>query len=83
MALQVNLTYCNIPINGAYVRVKQVEATKNKIVAQLTYHADKDSQQFDAKAVLLESYELDGANPFVQVYEHLKTLPEFVDAVDC
>jgi len=28
-------------------------------------------------------YDMDGANPIAQAYAHLKTLPEFADAVDC
>ena len=28
-------------------------------------------------------YDIEGANPFKQAYEFLKTLPEFADAVDC
>lgn len=28
-------------------------------------------------------YEIAGNNPIAQAYEHLKTLPEFSDAVDC
>jgi len=29
------------------------------------------------------NYDLDGENPIKQAYIHLKTLPEFADAVDC
>lgn len=28
-------------------------------------------------------YDLDGLNPFIQAYAHLKTLPEFAGAEDC
>ena len=28
-------------------------------------------------------YVLDGPNPIKQAYLHLKTLPEFADAIDC
>jgi hypothetical protein len=28
-------------------------------------------------------YDISDANPFVQAYLHLKTLPEFADATDC
>lgn len=29
------------------------------------------------------NYDLSGANPYLQAYNHLKTLPEFSGAVDC
>lgn len=29
------------------------------------------------------SFDMNGANPIAQAYVHLKTLPEFADAVDC
>jgi hypothetical protein len=28
-------------------------------------------------------YDMNGSNPFKQAYLHLKTLPQFADAVDC
>ena len=28
-------------------------------------------------------YDLEGSNPFIQAYEHLKTLPEFANSTDC
>lgn len=29
------------------------------------------------------AYDISGENPLAQAYAHLKTLPEFVDALDC
>jgi hypothetical protein len=38
---------------------------------------------FFSEDVITAPYSLDGVNPIAQAYEHLKTLPEFADAVDC
>jgi hypothetical protein len=38
---------------------------------------------FIAEVVYTIGYTLDGDNPVRQAYLHLKTLPEFANAVDC
>ena len=83
MALSKNtVTASNLEIQDAYIKVAKVEVTKNLMGITISYSKDSDSEAFQ-KAIYSASYDLDGNNPIAQAYEHLKTLPEFADAVDC
>lgn len=67
----------------AYHRVEGVRLIgTSEIAFQLRSSKDKTSPHFsdiDFRA----AYDLNGENPLAQAYAHLKTLPEFADAVDC
>jgi hypothetical protein len=67
---------------NAYYRVCRINGDKNNLSVSVEVKNPD-------KAVVLETlfYEfapdLNGPNLFKQAYLHLKTLPEFADAVDC
>jgi hypothetical protein len=66
----------------AYIRVDNVNVTKNVCRFFVQTHKEKDGQVLDQKSHMI-SYEIDGVNPIKQAYESLKTLPEFAGATDC
>lgn len=68
----------------AYHRVEYVRVQgKTQLHFNLVSYKDKaTTTDFDSKSMSC-NYDMDGANPFVQAYLHVKTLPEFADAIDC
>lgn len=70
-------------VPGAYHRVDNVTIVgKNKIMFHVYKYVDA-SKPFFAEQAFESEFDLLGENPIAQAYAHLKTLPEFVDAVDC
>lgn len=66
---------------SAYVKVVSVNGNKNQVTATLDFAGDL--AQFTKQYHIPVSVE-DGAPNFIaQVYNHLKTLPEFAGAEDC
>ena len=65
-----------------YVKVVSIDGNKDFISAVVSF-----SQEAESTVVLNKTYQflldLEGPNPIKQAYLHLKTLPEFADAVDC
>ena len=84
MALQKTIqTIYGVTINDAYHRVENVSLlNKNALKFDLASYADKDSAAIVNKQYISD-YDLNGENPIKQAYLHLKTLPEFADAIDC
>jgi hypothetical protein len=70
-------------VNDAYCRVEKVTVTKNNAVAEVHYFKTKDSK----KAIEIWQHgfvpNLDGENFIKQAYNHIKTLEEYANAVDC
>lgn len=67
----------------AYHRVEEVRIEgKTKLVFSVRSYKEPGFAAFGDKACGCE-YALDGANPIEQAYTHVKTLPDFADAVDC
>lgn len=66
-------------VADCYVKVVSVSASKNGATAQVSFTAD------NLAGVKTYNFtpNMDGANFIRQAYEHLKTAPEFADAVDC
>lgn len=64
---------------NAYIKVESINGSKDNIFAVVSFTDDVITMQtsygFD--------YDLEGPNPIKQAYLHLKSLPEFADAVDC
>lgn len=67
---------------NAYLRIDRIEATKHLASAQLGFYKE-GGQEFLSSTTLSFALSLDGGNFIQQAYEHLKSLPEFADAVDC
>jgi hypothetical protein len=63
----------------AYVKVLTVAGSKTDLTALILFLTDNLS--FEKSFTFVP--DLDGPNFIKQAYLHLKTLPEFADAVDC
>jgi hypothetical protein len=67
----------------AYHRVESVILeSKSTMTFHIRSYVNTD-KPFFSEDVMTAPYSLDGVNPIAQAYAHLKTLPEFADAVDC
>lgn len=70
-------------VSDAYHRVEGVQIVgKDKISFQLRASVDGVFPHFSDKSYTC-AFDINGENPISQAYDHLKTLPEFSDAVDC
>ena len=63
-----------------YVKVESVNSSKNKTTASVGFRLDETQLFYKYYEFPLD---LEGPNPIQQAYLHLKTLPEFADAIDC
>lgn len=80
--LEINALGKNIEFKNSYIKVEQITSTKNITQIIVEAYDKKDGnkiQNFYHKFIPI----LDGDNFIKQAYLHLKTLPEFSDAVDC
>ncbi|MEK4157591.1 hypothetical protein NYE27_21080 [Paenibacillus sp. FSL R10-2779] len=89
MALEILKTLnTGITLSNAYARIEGMSVTKESIMFGLVYYADKQAAVSDKSFVAFEQYYFvpsvadNAPNYHKQGYEYLKTLPEFVDAVD-
>lgn len=84
MAIKKDIaTVHGLLVTDAYHRVEHVEIIeKTKIKFRLRSYVTTDFPHF-ADVEYSSHYELAGENPISQAYAHLKSLPEFADAVDC
>jgi hypothetical protein len=84
MALQLTkTTESGIEVKNAYIRVDQLSLSgKENITFKVNSYKDKSLPAFEENFYGC-SYNINGENPIKQAYLHLKTLPEFTDAVDC
>lgn len=84
MAIKINhVTPSEVELTPAYVRVERVQVSKNRLYFSVLYYVS-NTASIAADVTSGEcSYDIDGENPIKQVYEYLKTLPEFADAIDC
>jgi hypothetical protein len=68
---------------NAYHRVEAVLIVgKDTINFYLRSYKEVDKPCF-AEQLLSAAYDLSGENPLKQAYEHVKTLSQFIDALDC
>jgi hypothetical protein len=83
MALQkAYQTVHGIDLPSAYIRVEGISFTsKTSMTFNVRFYNDKD-RPFITEDQFGISYDIYGSNPYVQAYEHLKTLPEFAGAAD-
>jgi hypothetical protein len=88
MALSKSITLLDnfnieVSITEAYIKIENIYGTKSNLTFALAYKKHKD----DIEPFNTEAFEfipmLEGVNFIAQGYEHLKTLPEFADAIDC
>ena len=85
MALQKTITTPHgFEATNAYHRVEAVALnTKTEIAFRVRAYKDQDAALAFGDGGYQCAYDIAGDNPIKQAYEHLKTLPEFSDAVDC
>jgi aspartate/tyrosine/aromatic aminotransferase len=69
--------------NNAYIRVDIISGTKHSINFGVGYYKDETAKHRLMQSGFELKPTLSGANFIEQAYLHLKTLPEFADAVDC
>lgn len=84
MALQLNFTISSgLTCSNAYARAEQIHLNKTgATVAVRIYKEPTGLPSFHSQTFEFP-YEIEGNNPIKQAYLHLKTLPEFADAIDC
>ena len=71
-----------VPFPGAYIKILSVFTSK--LTNHLTYGIYKEANGKLLKEGREEfKIDLETPNPLRQAYLHLKSLPEFADAVDC
>jgi hypothetical protein len=66
----------------AYTKITSLVGNKSTIVARWNAFEEKDGRDVGNGQVIFAP-DLEGNNFIKQAYLHLKTLPEFSDAVDC
>jgi len=79
MALQKNITWNGLNIPTAYYKVAKIEGDKTSIKAFVNMSASQSDPVLSQDSYIV-SIDLNGSNFIAQVYEHLKTLPEFSGA---
>jgi hypothetical protein len=83
MAIKCNIiTQSGVTINEAYCRAVDFSVGKNQMSFGLQIFADKEKSPVEVDRISAP-YNLNGENPYVQAYKHLKTLPKFAGAIDC
>jgi len=76
------VTNTSATYEDCYIKVATVIASKSEGQATVVFSAKtKDLILFERN--FLFPIDLEGPNPIKQAYLHLKTLPEFADAIDC
>ena len=84
MALRKTVTTVHgLTCTDAYHRVENLTLTqKDQVSFFVRSYANTANKPFN-ETVIYSPYDLDGANPLAQAYQHLKTQPEFAGATDC
>ncbi len=78
------LTPQGFEAKDAYHRVEALRINgKTQMQFNVYSHINADTIPFFGEGLFDCAYDVDGANPIAQAYAHLKTLPEFADAIDC
>lgn len=85
MALKKNFTTdAGIELADAYIRVEHLLIqNKNHLSYRVRVYATDEAKFSIDETHLSCSYDINGKNPIAQAYAHVKSLPEFADAVDC
>lgn len=85
MAIKKTVTTIHgIEVADAYHRVEAVSLHgKIEIAYCIRSYKDDSGLPFFDEKYMTSGYKIDGENPLVQAYAHVKTLPEFTGAVDC
>lgn len=87
MALKKNLNLIDnfkieITIPNVYIKIVRIEGTKDNVSATVYCYQNQNEDVLKQFSCSFKP-DLDGKNFIAQAYEHIKTLPEFVNATDC
>ena len=83
MAIKCNITtQSGVTINEAYCRTVDFSVGKDQLSFNLQIFANKEKSPVETDR-LTAPYDLNGENPYIQAYKHLKTLPKFAGSIDC
>ena len=86
MALKQSISfktqYGDITVDGVYIKVCQITASKTDGSAHVRFYKSKDGNLLKESSIDF-SVAIDGNNFIAQAYDHIKTLPEFAGATDC
>jgi hypothetical protein len=66
---------------SAYIKVSNIRGDKSQLIATVNF--TNELQQFTKEYLVPISVATGSSNFIAQIYEHLKTLPEFAGAIDC
>jgi hypothetical protein len=84
MALKKNIdSQFGITINDAYIRVENISFDSAKTMRFFVRIYAKQNFPALSEQQMELAFDMDGENPYVQVYQYLKTLPEFTNAINC
>jgi hypothetical protein len=67
----------------SYIRVSNITGNKNEIVASVIFHKDDTNGEAFKAGNYKFTPDMSGGNFIKQAYDHIKSLPEFADAIDC
>lgn len=87
--LKTITTNTGIEVQNAYIRVDAVAGYKGGIEASVNFYVSQqafvDGNGYVQQKIInfVPSVEQGSENFIAQAYGHLKTLPEFADAIDC
>lgn len=84
MALKLSKKLNNgLVIENTYCKICSIyNLDKEQMVCNVSFSKDKDSSPFYSENRAIH-YTVEGENPFIQAYEHIKTLEDFKDSEDC
>lgn len=83
MALSKTVTTeTGITVQNAYIRVSNIRVHgKQALVFDVCVHADENSPAIEKRRGS-SLYDMNGDNPFIQAYQHLKQTPDYFGAGD-
>ncbi|OMF38771.1 hypothetical protein BK133_00780 [Paenibacillus sp. FSL H8-0548] len=87
MAFRIDTSFQGIPVVKAYARIEDFNGTKESMNIQLVFYVNEQACS-TGESFKRDSYSFvpdvsdDALNYHKQGYEHLKILPEFIEAVD-
>lgn len=72
----------SVQFDNAYARVSEYHGTKSRMSFVVAWSETPGTDMLRQDTYMCD-LDINGENPVRQAYLHLKTLPEFANAVDC
>lgn len=83
MALSKKLEIRGVVIENCYIKVIRYHGDKKVFYFTVAFKANNEAESLQEINTSIEIDVSISKNFIAQAYEHLKTLPEFADAIDC